>query len=136
MIELLLVIGILGIILSIGVFNGRQALTSQEERSAVTSIQQSVWQGATAASARGEVVTLRLEGQNLVLRADQSGRELRSEEMPEGLNSNIPQGTFLVFTPPGRIEASSLSKASGLWVETGARRYNLEFSAIGEMRVK
>ena len=136
MIELLIVLGILGIILSIGIFNGRQALTAQEERSAVTSIQQSVWQGATAASARGEVVTLRREGADLVLRVGHDGRELRSEAMPGGLSSNIPQGTFLVFTPPGRIEARSLAKTAGFWVETGAGRQQLEFSIIGEMRVR
>lgn len=135
-VELLIVLAILGIVLSIGIFNGRQALAAQEQRSAVTSIQQSVWQGATAASARGEIVTLRREGQDLVLRVGHNGRVLRTETMPDGVKTNIRQGTILVFTPPGRIAAASLAEAGDLWVETGAGRHHLEFSVIGELRVK
>lgn len=134
MIELLIVIAIIGIILGFGVFNGRQALTSQQERAAVNSIRQSAWQGATAASARGVAVWMTLEEGELLLRqGSNDGRVIRREELPQGLETNIPSGTLLVFTPPGKVRPDTLPAPGEYWVGASGRTLELEFSMIGEV---
>lgn len=135
MIELLIVIAIIGIILTIGVFNGRQALNTQEETAALNSLRQSVWQGATAASARGEVTELVRSGDRLEV-ITSNGEILRSETLPAGVTSNLPQGTILVFTPPGKIDSATLPYPGQFSMSTGNRRVEIEFSAIGEVRIR
>lgn len=134
MIELLIVIAIIGIILGFGVFNGRQALTSQQERAAVNSIRQAAWQGATAASARGSSVWMTLERDELLLRqGSPTGRVIRREALPQGLETNIPTGTLLVFTPPGKVRPDTLPTPGKYWVGAAGRTLELEFSMIGEV---
>ena len=137
LIEVLIVLAILGIILGLGVFNGRQALTSQQERAAVNSIRQSAWQGATAAAARGRSVHMTVEGGELLLRlTNADGEVLRREELPRGLDTNIPNGTLLAFTPPGKVVPETLPEPGQYWVGAGGRTLRLEFSLIGEVEAR
>lgn len=137
MIELLIVIAIIGIILTIGVFNGRQALTSQQERAAVNSLRQASWQGATAAAARGSPVLMTRENSELLLRVGNAdGNVIRREELPAGLNTNLPEGVVLIFTPPGKIRPDFVPAPGEYWVEADGRRLELEFSVIGEVEAR
>ena len=137
MVELLIVLAIIGIILSVGVFNGRRALTAQEERAAVNTLRQTSWQGATAAAARGRPVIMVRDGRRLSLRLDNAdGQVLRSEELPAGVDTNLPNGTVLVFTPPGKIRTDQVPEPGEYWFEAGGRRLELEFSVIGEVEIR
>lgn len=138
LLEVLLVVAILAVVLGIGVFNGRQAVTAQGELAAINSLQQTVWQGATAASARGQIVTMRMEGHDLVLRVgdDGEGQVLRRESFPADVITNMPQGNVLLFTPPGKVEINSLSEAQDYYLGTSKGQSFFEISVIGEVRVR
>lgn len=133
LLELLLVLALLGIVVSLGFFNGRRALAVQQETAAINSIRQSVWQGATAAAASGRKTELVRDGRRLVVHEPERNRVIRTEELPSGVATNLPSGTVLVFTPPGRV-ASLDAIPDPLWVQAGDRRYHLELSVIGEVR--
>jgi len=138
LLEVLVVIAILAVVLAIGVFNGRRAVTAQGEIAALNSLQQTVWQGATAASARGQIVTMRMEDRDLVLRlglAD-DGQVLRRETLPNEVSTNMPQGRVLEFTPPGKVEINSLAAAQDYYLATSDGRSYFEFSVIGEVRIR
>jgi len=131
LIELILVLAILGIVIGIGALSGRGALTGQQERAAIRSIQQSVWQGASAASARGRNTELVHIGNRIEVREVESGRSIRSEELPSGIVTNLPN---LIFTPPGKISAESFAGvADGISVQSSAGTTVLRVSIIGEV---
>lgn len=134
LIELLIVIAILAIIFGIGIFNARGALESRQESAAIKTVSQMVWQGATAASARGRIVTLNRDGHTLRLLDGDS--VIREDDLPRGVSTNLPGGTVLVFSPPGKITDESLSALldSSPWIRTSDTLYDLEVSLIGEVR--
>ncbi len=133
--ELLVVLAILGIVGGIGIFNGRQLLANQEQRAAVTSLQQTIWQGATAAASRGTTVELVRSGRQFTLVDTGEAVVLKEFELPEAVSTNWPEGTALAFTPPGRVESlDSLPK--DLWVSTSRQTIKLTISLIGEVRAE
>src|SRR5690625_8007537 len=97
LIEVLIVLAIIGIILGVGVFNGRQALTGQQERAAVNSIRPSAWQGATAAAARGARVFLRDADNELLLRLEnqENGRAIRRQAVTRAGVASRRTGSLL-----------------------------------------
>lgn len=130
-VELLVVLAILGIIVGIATLSGRGALQSQQEQAAIRSIQQSIWQGASGASARGRNTELTLTGRRIDVREVGSGRLVRTEELPSGVTTNLPS---LVFTPPGKISADTFPLvADGITVATIKGTTVLKVSIIGEV---
>src|SRR5680860_101888 len=108
LLELLIVLAIIGIVAGIAVMSGRPIVRGQEGRAAVRTMQQSVWQGATMAASRGVRTNLVLSGRTLeVLNAD-SGELIRSYELSEDVSLNIDDGTVLAFTPPGKVDETTL----------------------------
>lgn len=135
--ELLIVVAILGILAGLVAINGRRVLQGQEERAAITSIQQTVWQGATAAAARGVVVRLTRSGDEFVLADTGSGAVLKRFELPRNVSSNWPDGQVLDFTPPGKVDVDTLDDLPDpLTVTTSTRTTNLTVSLIGEVRAE
>lgn len=136
LVELLIVLAIVGIVLAIGFFNGRGLLEGRQEAAAVNSLRQSVWQGATAASARGRSVQLFLNGRSLEVR--DGATVIRRDELPAGVSTNLPQGVVLSFTPPGKVTPASLAAVEAIspYISTGKGVYHLQFSLIGEVRVQ
>lgn len=136
LIEILVVLAIVGIALGIGFFNGRGLLEGRREVAAVNSLRQSVWQAATAASARGRSVQLVLGGRTLEVR--DGATVIRRDELPDGVSTNLPQGVVLSFTPPGKVTPASLAAVQALspYISTGKSTYQLEFSLIGEVRAQ
>ncbi len=132
LIELIIVVALLGIVLGFGYMIGREFVRRSDERSAVNTFQQAVWQGATIASARGFRTQLVRTGNELqVQRLD--GTVLRSFEFATGVTLNVPGNPILVFTPPGRIDALP---ASAIQITADGTTYTLEISLIGEVRVQ
>lgn len=131
LIELLVVLAVLGVVLGISGFFGRGALERQQQRAAIRSIQQSVWQGASGASARGRNTELKLVGRRIEVREAGSGRLLRTEELPSGVTTSLPT---LVFTPPGKISADSFAQVeNGITVSSSEGTTRLIVSIIGEV---
>lgn len=133
--EVLLVIAILAIILGVGWLNARRVLQGSQERAAVETVRQSIWQGATAASARGRTITLNRVGQSL--RLMDGSVVIRTDELPPSVSTNFQQGVLLEFSPPGKITEASLRafQDSDPWIGADGKATHLEVSLIGEVRV-
>lgn len=133
LIELLIVIAILGIVMGIGVINGRRIGQQQSARGAVATFQQSVWQGATAAASRGITVELVRTADGLALVNVANDKVLRAYDVPSSVVINA-DNPILRFLPPGKVDFSTLEALpDDLIVDTGEGRYRLEISLIGEV---
>lgn len=134
-VELLIVVAILGVLVGIAVLNGFRVFTGQEARAAVTSIQQTVWQGATAAAARGVVTRLSRSGDSFVLTDTSTDAALKRFDLPESVTFNWEDGQSLNFLPPGRVEVSSLDALPNpLVIEADGVTSVLTISLIGEVK--
>ena len=136
LLELLVVMAILAIVVGLVVMNGRPIVRDQAQHAAVRTMQQSVWQGATMAASRGVTTHLILAGSDLEVRNSATNEVIRRFELPDEVSLNIPDGTILTFTPPGKVLASSLtSLPNPFQITANGRVRNLEISLIGEVRV-
>lgn len=136
MIELLIVMAIIGILGGIGFISGADIARRKSAEGAITTFQQSVWQGATMAASRGTVVQLIRQGRELQL-VDEEGDAIRRRyELPAGVD--IPMSNPIIrFLPPGKIDASSFtSLPDDLIITTSEGRYRIELSVIGEVRAE
>jgi type II secretory pathway pseudopilin PulG len=134
-VELLIILAILGIIAGVIAINGRRVLAGQQERAALTSIRQSVWDGATAAAARGTTVELVRTSDALVVRDVGSSSPLRTFVIPSSVATNLPMGQVLEFTPPGRVDLATLQALpSPLTVTVNGHTFELHISIIGEVK--
>lgn len=135
--ELLVAVAIAGVVLSLAVVGGRRILVGQEQRSALTTVQQSVWQGATAAAARGRELELVIAGPGLVLRFADDASVVRTFELPADVSFNLENDDRLLlrFTPPGTLDPVALAALPDpLVVTTGQGEFVLTLSVIGEVR--
>src|SRR5690606_4093652 len=97
---------------------GRPVVQGQEAAAAVRTVQQSVWQGATAAASRGVETTLVLAGRNLEVRNAETGVLIRRYELPVDASLNASDGSLLTFTPPGKVDEATLPEADEPWILT------------------
>ena len=134
MLELLIVIAIIGIIGGISFISGNEIARRQSAQGAISTFQQSVWQGATMAASRGTTIELRRDGQELRLTHGISGETIRRYELPAGVDIPV-QNPILRFLPPGKIDQATLnSLPDNLVISTSEGRYGLEISVIGEVQ--
>lgn len=135
LIELIVIVAITGIILGIGTINGRRTLQNSEENASINTIQQSIWQAATSASARGSIITLNRNGTDLTLNLP-NGDIVRNFELSDSVSTNLPEGVVLTFLPPGEIQQSSYDNLSQpITITTSKGSHNLRVSLIGEVVV-
>ncbi|MGQ9511440.1 MAG: type IV pilin [Thermaceae bacterium] len=135
--ELLVVLGILGLLLSLATV-GRRYAQGQEKAGFLTSLQNFFWQGTTEAASRGRTLTVYYTGGSLELRDET--RVLSALKVPSGINLSLTQGPVARLTPPGKVQTPSGGELSAplridLSTEEG-RRYSLEVSLIGEARLR
>lgn len=131
LVELLIVLALVGVIAAIAIGTGTRTAAGQAEAAAVRAIQQSVWQGATAAAARGRETQLIITSRRLEVREVASGALVRADDLPEAIVTNLPN---LVFSPPGRVRADSLASVpEDVFVRTSDSQFSLLVSAIGEV---
>lgn len=133
LLEILVVLALLGIVAALGVMGWRTLLQREQARSALASVQQALWQGATAASARGADLVLRWDGDELLL-VDASDRELRRWDFPADTSTTLQQGDIVAFTPPGMIEDLE-ALPDPFSVSVDDRTAVLAVSLIGETKV-
>jgi prepilin-type N-terminal cleavage/methylation domain-containing protein len=140
LIEVLIVLAIIGVLSGIGFISGRRVLRGQQDRSAVNTLQQSVWQGATVAASRGIRTVLYRDANDLQVRAvnddGTTGDVIRTFSLPDGVATNLPATESLVFTPPGKVEPSTLaSLPDPLTLVANGTTYDVSISLIGEVKV-
>lgn len=137
--ELLIVVAVAAVVLGVGFVGGRQVLAGQEGVSSINTLQQSVWQGATLAASRGIPTELHRAGERLEVRAAAPGSNavLRTFELAGSIDTNLPEGLVLVFTPPGKVDPASLAALPDpLWFKGNGKKHVLTFSLIGEVKVE
>jgi prepilin-type N-terminal cleavage/methylation domain-containing protein len=141
-IELLIVLAILGLIAGVVAVNGRRVLAGQQEKAALNSVRQSVWEGATAAAARGTDTELVHTTSGLEVREVGSATALRTFALPASVTTNLPapsgaNGTVVLkFTPPGRVDLATLrSLPDPLTLTVNGHTFKLQVSLIGEVKV-
>lgn len=139
LLELLIVLGILSIILGISVVSGRQILKAQEERAALHSFRQAVTRAATAANSKNAFVSLRMKGDEIVLRNTTTLEDFQTYPIPDSVQTSIGNKTdpFLEFGPNGKLTSQFTQSASQLQFifQTDTSTYDIEVSLIGEVRV-
>jgi prepilin-type N-terminal cleavage/methylation domain-containing protein len=135
LIELLIVLAIIGIAAAMAFTNGRGIVQSQQERAALGSLQRTIWQGATGAAARGEVLELDRDGRTMSLRVADTGRVVRTVELPGDGDTTFPEGVSLRFMPPGKVDpATILALPDPLTITADDTTYDIAISLIGETR--
>lgn len=132
--EILLVLAIVAVLGGIVAAGWRGLAQREEARSALVSLQQAMWQGSTAASARGETLTLRWEDDELRV-VDATGDVVRSWAFPDATTTSLSPGEILAFTPPGRIDDPTVLP-DPFTMEVNGRTASLEVSLIGGTRVR
>lgn len=131
--ELLIVLAIIGIVGAIGFLNGRRIAENQSAQGSLATIQQSIWQGATAAAARGTTVELRRVGSRFTLEVGDEA--IRTFDLADGVETNLGEnGLALRFLPPGKVDLETLTALpEDLYLLAEDRRYTLRVSMIGEV---
>lgn len=128
---------ILAILFALASFQGRRTLQGQEEAAFLSTLQNLFWQGATEAASRGENLDLVRTGNRLELR--QGSRTLKGVDIPQGVALSIPEGTFVRFTPPGKLrnpQGNELTSPLTFTVSVRGRTYRYTLSLIGETKVE
>lgn len=134
LIELLILLAILGLIAGVIALNGRRVLAGQQQKAAIESVRQSVWNGATAAASRGKTMELYRTATALEVRDGKA--VLQTFALPASVTTNLPMGQVLLFTPPGEVDPATLQALpSPLTMTVNGRTYTLQVSLIGEVKV-
>lgn len=127
---------IMGTLAGVAFVSGRQILRGQQSRSAINTIQQSVWQGATAAASRGITAELFRAGNDIQVRNLATSAVIRRFELPADVTFNLPEGQSLIFTPPGKVDSDSLADLPDLTLEANGVNYTMKISLIGEVKME
>jgi prepilin-type N-terminal cleavage/methylation domain-containing protein len=136
LLEILVVLAVVGILLSIAIFAGRDIIRKQKELQAVNEIRQLLWQSGTTVNARGVSGTVRRTGNVLEL-IDGAGTSLIRKELDSKVTSNFPEGESLEFLPSGRIDSATLSALPDpLTVSAAGKTFELTVSIIGEVKAE
>src|SRR5690554_7798938 len=104
--ELLIVLGIFAIIAAIGWFGGGARSRQTAAQGAVATFQQSVWQGASAAAARGVEVELIRQDDQLLLMNVFNDSVIRTYDFPAAATISV-DNPILRFLPPGKVDLES-----------------------------
>ncbi len=135
--ELLIVIAIIAILGTIGAINGRRIAQDRNAEASLVTLQQSIWQGATAAASRGTPIELVRTGTELALRDASTGETIRTWELDRAVTTNLPEGVALRFLPPGKVDPMTLSALpDDLTLTTTNHTYRLDVSLIGQVRAE
>lgn len=131
--EILVVLAIVGILGGLAAVGWRGLAQREEARSTLVSLQQAMWQGATAAAARGVPLTLVWEEDELRV-VDAGGDVFRAWPFPDATVTTLEPGEIVTFSPPGRI-ADVASLPDPLTMVVNDRTATVQVSLIGEAEV-
>ncbi|EIA39596.1 prepilin-type N-terminal cleavage/methylation domain-containing protein [Thermus scotoductus] len=137
LLEFLIVLGLLGLLLSIGALSTSRLLRSEERSSFLTALQTFIWQGATEAASRGEALLLDYDGSRLRLLRESNKALLRALPLPQGASLSLNQGPILRYSPPGKVENPDGSPLNGpltFTLSLGGQNHRYTVSLIGEVK--
>jgi prepilin-type N-terminal cleavage/methylation domain-containing protein len=137
LLEMLVILAVLGILLGIAIFAGRDIIRKQNELQSVNQIRQLLWQAGTTVNARGTSGKLSRTGNVLKVLDVNSGKTLVEATLDSKVVSNLPIGDSLVFLSSGRIESATLdSLPDPLTVTAAGKTFKLTVSVIGEIKAE
>ena len=136
-VEMLIVLGLVGIVGGIAAGGFSQMRASQEARAGITSIRQIISQGATAASSRGIPLELVRNSNKFEVRTlEATPTVLHSVDLPSALAAQFPSGTaWLSFSAVGRVGFPTTFWTNPKTLSSGGKDYQLSISLIGEVKV-
>ena len=130
-------IALIAIVGSVAIVNGNRTIQNSEERNAINTIRQSIWQGATGASARGVITSLNKSGSVLTLENESTNTIIRTFELASNITLNVTDGELLRFLPQGEVDETSYnSLPSPVTLSTANKTYTVTISLIGETKVE
>ncbi len=133
LLEILVVISIIGVLAGIGAIGSRAILRGQENRSSLYSMRQIFWQGASAASSRGEVLELFRSSDEIQVRTTVAPTKIiRRVELSNDVTLSLPQGQIALFNPSGKVTIPVTNNPFTL--QSGGKTYTYNVSMIGEVK--
>jgi prepilin-type N-terminal cleavage/methylation domain-containing protein len=133
LLEILVVIAILAVLAGLIAIGSRAILTGQQNRSALYSMRQIFWQGASAASSRGEQLELVRSGNVLEIRPIATpSKKVRTIELSGNATLNLPQGRIATFAPSGKVSIAPANNPFTL--QSDGKTYRFNVSLIGEVK--
>lgn len=133
LLEILIVIAIIAILAGLVAIGSRAILTGQQNRSALYSMRQIFWQGASAASSRGEQLELVRSGDVLEIRPIATpSKKVRTIELSGDATLNLPQGQIATFAPSGKVTIAPANNP--FTFQTDGKTYRFNVSLIGEVK--
>lgn len=132
LLEILVILAILGILAGLIAIGSRAILRGQENRSSLYSMRQIFWQGASAASSRGERLELVRSGDELEVRPVGDTKVIRRVELSRDVTLSLPQGQIATFNPSGKVTIAPANNPFTL--QTDGKTYTFNVSLIGEVK--
>jgi prepilin-type N-terminal cleavage/methylation domain-containing protein len=133
LLEILVVLAILGILAGLIAVGSRAILTGQQQRSSLYSMRQIFWQGASAASSRGEQLELVRSSDVIQVRTVASPvKVIRRVELSRGVTLSLPQGQIATFSPSGKVTIPNTNNPFTL--QSDGKTYTFNVSMIGEVK--
>ncbi|MCA9835779.1 MAG: type II secretion system protein [Trueperaceae bacterium] len=137
LLEILIVVAVIGVFASITIVSGSRIMKGQDELAAVSIMKQSLATATTAASSRGKALELIYQSAKLDLQEVDSGKIVRTFDLPKQTSLNVSNGTFLTFSEAGRIDPASLTNLPNPFLMTvQGKKYQLTISLIGEVKAE
>jgi prepilin-type N-terminal cleavage/methylation domain-containing protein len=132
LLEILVVIAIIAVLAGLVTIGSRAILRGQENRSSLYSMRQIFWQGASAASSRGEVLELVRTGDVLEVRPVSGTKVVRRVELSKDATLSLPTGQIAIFSPSGKVTIPVANNPFTL--QSDGKTYTFNVSLIGEVK--
>jgi prepilin-type N-terminal cleavage/methylation domain-containing protein len=133
LLEVLLVLAVVGILAGLVAIGGRAILVSQQNRSALYSMRQIFWQGASAAASRGELLELVRTADVLEVRPLSTPTKIvRRVELSGDATLNLAAGQIATFSPSGKVTIPPANNP--FTVQSQGKTYTFTVSLIGEVK--
>jgi prepilin-type N-terminal cleavage/methylation domain-containing protein len=133
LLEILVILAVLGILAGLIAIGSRAILTGQQNRSALYSMRQIFWQGASAAASRGEGLELFRSSDLVQVRTLATPpKVVRQIELSGDVTLSLPQGQIATFSPSGKVTIANTNNPFTL--QSKGKTYTYNVSMIGEVK--
>ncbi len=138
LLEILVILAVLGILLGMAIFAGRDIIKKQNELQSVNQLRQLLWQAGTTVNARAVTGQLTRTGNVFkVVDVTDPTKSILEATLNSNVTSNFPVGESLIFLSSGRIDTTSLgSLPNPLTITAAGKTFKLTISVIGEIKAE
>jgi prepilin-type N-terminal cleavage/methylation domain-containing protein len=134
LLEILVVIAIIAVLAGLIAVGSRAILTGQQNRSSLYSMRQIFWQGASAATSRGEPLELVVDNEKVEVRTVKTPvKVVRRVELSNDANLSLSNGTVASFSPTGKV---TMTNGNTFTLTTDGKSYRFTVSLIGEVKLE